>query len=391
MPALTTRLFERKAIWAKIETTYGTDPVPTASANGIEARNVSFTPMKIATVENDVAQPYFGNSALISVAYEAQISFDIAIQGSGVAGTPPALGPLLRGAAHAETNLASAVTGTAQAGSVSQITLAAGASAVDNAYRGMKIDATGGTGSGQSAIIKSYNGTTKIAVFVDAVTVAFSGTTTYSIGPQTVYNPISSAIESLGIYFYMDGNLHKLIGVRGDVGVSIAGKKFGLLSFSFTGLVGVITDVPLTATSMTMWPAASPVNNAYTSGFTIHGFATNLYELSLKSGNEVMHRDDIIGYEDVVIVDRKPSGNVIIQAPLLAEKDFFTIAKAGTLGSLGVTHGLTAGNRFILSVPVQQITDGPAYESRNKVSAFNLPFRPINSSAGGDDYFLIFN
>lgn len=391
MPAVTTRLFERKAIWAKIETTYGVDPVPTAGANGIEARNVSVTPLKVSTIANEVAQPFFGNSLLSATAFEAKIGFDIAIQGSGTAGVAPAFGPLLRGLGHAETNLAAAVTGTATAGSVSQITLAAGASAVDNAYRGMKIDATGGTGSGQSAIIKSYSGSTKIATFVDPVTTAFTATTVYNIAPQTVYNPITSAIESLGIYFYLDGNLHKLAGIRGDGGVTISPKKFGILSLDFTALVGAVTDAPLSAASMTMWQSAPPVNNATTSGFTTNGFATNLYDLSLKFGNEVIHRDDIIGYEDVIIVDRSPTGNMVFQAPLIAEKDFYTIAKSGAVGSLGLTHGTVAGNRFILSVPSHQLSDGPTIDSRNKVAAFSLPFRPVSSAAGGDDYFMIFN
>lgn len=54
-------------------------------------------------------------------------------------------------------------TGTAQAGAASSITLAAGASAVDDAYKNMLVRITGGTGSGQERTVSVYNGTTKVA------------------------------------------------------------------------------------------------------------------------------------------------------------------------------------------------------------------------------------
>jgi hypothetical protein len=52
--------------------------------------------------------------------------------------------------------------GTAQAGSASGITLRAGASATNNFYKDMVIVIYGGTGSGQTNHILSYNGTSKV-------------------------------------------------------------------------------------------------------------------------------------------------------------------------------------------------------------------------------------
>jgi hypothetical protein len=53
--------------------------------------------------------------------------------------------------------------GTAQAGAANTMTLDAGASVIDNLYRGHEVKITSGTGSGQHATILSYNGTTKVA------------------------------------------------------------------------------------------------------------------------------------------------------------------------------------------------------------------------------------
>ncbi len=53
--------------------------------------------------------------------------------------------------------------GTAQAGGAATITLRAGASAVNNSYRGMNITIVGGTGANQTRMIDAYTGATKIA------------------------------------------------------------------------------------------------------------------------------------------------------------------------------------------------------------------------------------
>ncbi|MFB3816148.1 MAG: hypothetical protein ACE147_00675 [Candidatus Methylomirabilales bacterium] len=55
------------------------------------------------------------------------------------------------------------LTGTAQAGAAETVTLPAGASAVDDAYLGMVVQITSGTGANQARMIIRYNGTTKVA------------------------------------------------------------------------------------------------------------------------------------------------------------------------------------------------------------------------------------
>lgn len=61
------------------------------------------------------------------------------------------------------------ISGTAQAGTTTSITLHAGASAVDDIYNGYWIKLTGGTGSSQVRRIKDYNGTTKVALIYTTV------------------------------------------------------------------------------------------------------------------------------------------------------------------------------------------------------------------------------
>ena len=78
-----------------------------------------------------------------------------------------------------------AETGTAQAGAASAITLAAGASAVDDTFNNQIIEITGGTGSGQFNKITDYVGASKVATVENAWTTTPDATSTYSI----VINP----------------------------------------------------------------------------------------------------------------------------------------------------------------------------------------------------------
>jgi hypothetical protein len=57
-------------------------------------------------------------------------------------------------------------SGTAQGGGASTITLDSGASATNNLYQNQIVTITGGTGAGQSAIVTSYVGSTKVATIV---------------------------------------------------------------------------------------------------------------------------------------------------------------------------------------------------------------------------------
>jgi hypothetical protein len=74
-----------------------------------------------------------------------------------------------------------AVTGTAQAGASTSITLAAGASATDDFYNGLYIELTGGTGSGQVRQITDYVGSSKVATVNSVWTATPDNTSTYSI------------------------------------------------------------------------------------------------------------------------------------------------------------------------------------------------------------------
>lgn len=389
--ANTTRNFVRKLLLAKIETTSGTDAVPVPASNAIEARNVQFTPLDAAFVENAVEYSFFGSSVELPVSAAARLQFDVAIQGGGTAGLTQPFGALLRGCGMAELLLASALSGSAQAGGTNTITLAAaGSSAVDNAYIGMPLSITSGAGAGQSGIILAYNGTTKVATMMDAWTTPPAASSGYTIAANASYRPVSSAFESLTNYLYIDGLLHKLLYSRGSVKLKLSPKSVPMFSFDFLSMYSVPTDTTMPSGAvLSGFKQPNPVTNSWTSGAVVGGFQTNLYDFGLDLGQKVIHRDDVVGVDDVLITDRAPSGSIEVQGGLVAEKDWFTLAKNATLGSVAITHGTAAGSRFRLALPSTQLKS-PKIADKNGVVTYGMDLRPVPVN-GNDEAFFIFD
>lgn len=101
------RFWKRKLLLAKIETTYGIDPVPTAAANAMMAIDVKIMPMEGQDLDRQLDRVNFGAEPTIPVDLNAKLTFKIELQASGTAGTAPAWGPLLRACAMAQTLVAS--------------------------------------------------------------------------------------------------------------------------------------------------------------------------------------------------------------------------------------------------------------------------------------------
>lgn len=377
-------LSRKRSILAKIESVYGTDPVPSGAANAILVRNLEVTPQSTETASRDVVRSFLGNSEQLPVAIYSQVNFETEIAGSGTAGAAPAYGPLLRGCAFAEFILAAAVTGTAQAGGASSITLAAGASATDNAYRPFTIRITGGTGSGQSRVIGSYVGATKVATVTEAWTTTPDATSTYSIDAQVAYAPVSAGFESVTLYFNVDGVLHKLTGAYGTVSMDLNAKEIPVYKFAFTGLYSAVTDAAAPSLTLTAWQKPLPVNGVNTTGLRLHGFtAAVLSALTMDMANAVTFRS-LVGAESVLITDRKPAGNITIEAVSVATKDWWTSIKNATTGALSITQGTVAGNKVKIDSPAAQIIT-PAYQDLDGVQMMQCGLVLVPGVTGNDE------
>ena len=101
-----TIFFREKVLLVKPEVTYGTDPVPTAAANSILAIDMKIMPMEGRDQSRELDMPSMGAQPTIPLDLHSKMSFKVELQPSGVAGTAPAWGPLVRACGCAQTIVA---------------------------------------------------------------------------------------------------------------------------------------------------------------------------------------------------------------------------------------------------------------------------------------------
>lgn len=381
---------ENAAVMIKTEATYGLDPVPTPGTNSILIRNVEINPVEGSAVDLSYVVPWYGQSQAMRVTNYMTANFEVdwvpGTQGAGIVGP---LDPLFKSCGLSSSAIAAAVTGTAQVGgSTTSIKLAAGASAVDNFYRGMTLTITGGTASGQVSNVTDYNGTTKIATLFPAITGTPDATSTYSLAPSVFYDPVSSGFGSMTLYYNLSGVLHKMIGVRGNLTFDMSANQDPTIKASLTGLYGGVVDQALSGVVYPGYNVPVTVNSANTSGGLFGkafvGGATGIQvaKLSLDLGAQVNYRN-LIGSESVVMPNRLSKGQISFEMTSIAFYDWLAAVRNSTFGALYAQNGTVAGLRTRLDMPRIQL-ENPKYSDSDGLVMVDMDFRPV-WVVGNDD------
>ncbi len=92
---------KKQLMLLKIETVYGTDPVP-AGANALLVEGLEIMPLEMTAVAPDYALAGFSKEKSVPAELQAKVKFSADFVPSGVADTPPAYGPALRACGMAE-------------------------------------------------------------------------------------------------------------------------------------------------------------------------------------------------------------------------------------------------------------------------------------------------
>src|SRR5690349_1747983 len=101
--------YRKRTILAKIESSYGTDPTPTGTANAIRVRgNLQPKPLMQGYASRDLIRGFKGNFDQLPDEAFSSIEFEVEMIGAGTAGTAPPYAPLLRACSYSQTLLAAA-------------------------------------------------------------------------------------------------------------------------------------------------------------------------------------------------------------------------------------------------------------------------------------------
>jgi hypothetical protein len=105
--------------------------------------------------------------------------------------------------------------------------------------------------------------------------------------------------------------------------------------------------------------------------------------------NDVIYRELVGCSKEIMITNRAPSGTIVIEAPTITAKDFFTIATGSSTGSITFQHGTTGGN--IATVTTAQSDLGNlTYSDQDGVQMLNMPFIAVPTSSGNDEFSLVY-
>lgn len=194
-----TFLARNQIVLAKIEATYGTDPIPTEGANAILTKNLKRNIYDGNRIQRDLNLPYMGNDHSINTAPFVTVTFDVELAGSGAAGTAPQFGPLLRACGLDETIVAvTSVTYAPVSAAFESVTLYYNYDGEMQKVIGARGTATINMAKGQIPMI-SFSFTGRYAkptavtqydpTYIDTVPFPFSSynTTTFSVHSQAVY------------------------------------------------------------------------------------------------------------------------------------------------------------------------------------------------------------
>lgn len=321
------RFSRNLVILAKAEVTYGTDPVPTGAANAILIANPSVTPIQANNVDRDLVRAYFGASEQLVGTKTRQLGFDVELVGSGTAGTAPAWGPLL-----------------------------------------------------------------KACAFSEAIT-----------ADQVDYLPVTDTQASVTIWIYDSGVLHKMSGARGNVVFKLNAGEKPVMSFTFTGLYGLADSaVGLPTTDYSTFKTPQVPTNANTMplvlGATYSGVAAPTLTggtvvpslgLEIDAGNSVQFTP-LIGGETVDVTQRSVSGRLRLDLTPAQEISRMADVLDTVLSSVGISHGLTVGNKVLLFMPSVQFIN-PAKEDLNgrRLIGYELRGVPLPAGTGNDELRIV--
>ena len=101
------KLHRKRSILAKAESSYGSDPTPTGSANYVQVIDLNIEPIVSDEVSRDLIRPYMGNYEVIPANTRVNVTFDVEMSGSGTAGTAPKYGAILKACGLSETVVSS--------------------------------------------------------------------------------------------------------------------------------------------------------------------------------------------------------------------------------------------------------------------------------------------
>lgn len=217
------------------------------------------------------------------------------------------------------------------------------------------------------------------------------------------YTPITNNQESVTLYWYDDGVLHKLTGARGTVKLGMVAGDRPSLMFSIQGLFSTPTANAAPSTDFSAFKTPLVVTDANSGdvifGGTVSptgapaitgGTAYPSLGLELDIGNSVQFTP-LLGGETIDITQRALNGSIKLDLTAAQEVTFFGTVLAATLQAMSLQHGTVAGYKVLVHQPSVQLYE-PSKEELNgrRLIGYRTRGVPTPGGSGNDEFRLTF-
>lgn len=223
---------------------------------------------------------------------------------------------------------------------------------------------------------------------------------TVTASTRVDYTPISIAFQSITLYWYDDGLLHKLKGVRGDVSYKGVIGGVPVLSFTFKGLYSTPSAASNVTPTLTGFKVPEVVTPSFTGSLTLGGTHSSTGAPAIAAGTTYPSQGlefalgntvdyiPVLGGESVEITQRAASTKFSLDLTAAQEVTLMGNVEAGTLQTVGLTHDTRAGYKSLIWLPsVQLINPSKADVSGKRFVAFDGRAVP---TSGNDEFRLVF-
>lgn len=193
---------------------------------------------------------------------------------------------------------------------------------------------------------------------------------------DATYSLVDSGESYVTLAFHRDGIKHTLLDARGSVkyGFTIGG--IPKATFTYKGLYVAPTSAAFPSGTFTAFQVPQDVSKLATA-LTIDGLSVSADSFELDQANELTYHE-LTNAQEILIVNRKPAGQFVIEVPALGTKDFFAKVLSEAPVAWSLVHGVGAGNIIDLSSAQMQLGK-PSYSDKNGQVMMTMPFTLLDN------------
>lgn len=214
------------------------------------------------------------------------------------------------------------------------------------------------------------------------------------------YLPVTDNPESVTIWYYDDGVLHKLLGARGNATFNLRQGELPSIAFNFIGVDGGDTAAANPSVTLTAFRTPQVPTDANSGDVTLGGTVSPTGAPAITGGTaypsmglegidlgHALNFQPLIGGEVAEITDRQVAGRLMVDLTAAQEVSFAATVKAGSTQALSMQHGTVAGDRVLVHMPGAQLTNWKKGEINGKrLITYDVRGVPVS---GNDELRLV--